>query len=239
MGWPFRWKPTQAERYQQVTTDIGEGLFGASVLLTNEMKEGWTRIHGAPALTNEQSWSIVEEVLWYLLARCRKALLCSFQLESNQVERGMCKITERSLDKFMGAFDFKAMPIGGEQEQVRELQRKQLRDRQAKAALDYSRPVEPISAEQRAEILRTGSLVPGSDLDRLAQRIESIIGMPLGDGGGDSSDVTRCQKDVYERVTQHGVNLEDIYVVTIGKAGNRVTEMLRERGVIEALKAVS
>ena len=155
---PFRKKTRKTELYQQAVKDIGEGLFGASVLLTSQLKQSWASIQYGPELSNEQQWGITREVLWYLFAQCERVL--RFDLCVQNVDQVMGNISKVVLTKFMGAFDFSAAPSKSDRESSREVQWTQLSAWQAEAALDYRQPIQRISPQQSAEILRTGALVP-------------------------------------------------------------------------------
>ena len=205
-----------------------------SVLLTSQLKQGWASIQDGPKLSNQQQWGITREVLWYLLAQCERTL--RFELRVQNVEQVMGDITKGALTKFMGAFDFSAAPSKNDREHSREVQWNQLSAWQSKAALEYRQPIQRISPQQSAEILRTGALVPSGYLDRLKQRIESTIGSTLVEPALKSSNSTEGRQGLYKRITREDPNLEDIYAITIGQVGNTMSHILKEAQLVEMLE---
>ena len=223
MRWPFRRK-VSARQYQRAVTEIGKGLFGTAVVLSQRLKQGWAPLSGAPDLNNDQWMRIVAQIIWYQLSKCEEAIL-ELELDVRITD----DIAERSFARFMAEMDFTHCGSEQAQEQARCTQLNQLRQWQGEAAADYRRPMKAVTPEQRREILRTGSLIPDDPLDRLARRIESEVGMRLR-----HSDTQR-QKDVFKRVSSEGISLEDVYVSTV--AGIQpFTDMFEELGFIETFR---
>jgi len=220
MRWPFRKRTS----YREAVRETGEGLFEVSVLLGAQVRQGWENVQTHPNLTNEQGWLITREVLWYMASQCDRVVRYEWRIQN--VDEVMSGIITWSLNKFMSAaFDFSNSPM-----HVRQTQERQLLTWQAEAAAAYRDGPDPIPVEQHQEIIRTGGLVPNGPLERLNRRIENAIGLRLTNQPSENIDDTQAVgvESIYDRITEEGISLEDIVVITVGPAGNNMREMLKE-----------
>ena len=141
-------------------------------------------------------------------------------------------ITYWSLTRFMVAFDFSASPSN-----VRQTQQRQLETWQAEAAAAYREGPDVVPVEQHHEIIRTASLVPNSPLDRLNRRIEKSLGITLTNqqtGNAGDTGVAGIES-IYDRITEEGISLEDVVVITVGPTGNNMRDLLKETHLDEVL----
>jgi hypothetical protein len=226
MRWPFRKRTS----YRESIRETGEGFFDASVLLASQVKQGWENVQNLPNLTTQDDWLIVREVLWYMISQCDRVVRHEWVVQN--ADEVMDGITYWSLTRFMVAFDFSASPSN-----VRQTQQRQLETWQAEAAAAYREGPDVVPVEQHHEIIRTASLVPNSPLDRLNRRIEKSLGITLTNqqtGNAGDTGVAGIES-IYDRITEEGISLEDVVVITVGPTGNNMRDLLKETHLDEVL----